>query len=208
MLRHSQCALLPSTRPGTRFTDGWAGGTFHTEISLLPWDLNQCPLGYEPRLHQLDHQGTHTHTHSLTHPLTNSHSLTLTHPLTNSHSLTHSLTHTHSHSLTHSLTHTHSLSHSLSQMEWLVYDELLSRARELFSLNVCSSLLRSVATHVQTSREMNCILCSVATKFVCGVTHCQQLFLKVMYHCMRYNSVSCLITIATRSHIHVRSINH
>ena len=24
--RHSQCALLPSTRPGTRFTDGWAGG--------------------------------------------------------------------------------------------------------------------------------------------------------------------------------------
>ena len=26
LMRHSQYALLPSTRLGTRFTDGWAGG--------------------------------------------------------------------------------------------------------------------------------------------------------------------------------------
>ena len=83
-MRHSQCTLLPSTRPGTRFTDGWAGGLevlFHTEISLLPWDLNQCPLGYEHH--------THTHTHSLTHSHT-----TLTHTLTHTGDVNQSLLYT------------------------------------------------------------------------------------------------------------------
>ena len=63
-MRHSQCALLPSTRPGTHFTDGWAGGTF-LKVFLLSWDSIQFPLGYEPRLHQLNHQGTHTLRHCL-----------------------------------------------------------------------------------------------------------------------------------------------
>ena len=38
---------FPSTRPGTRFTDGWAGGL--KRKILLHRDSNQCPLGYEPR---------------------------------------------------------------------------------------------------------------------------------------------------------------
>ena len=35
-MRHSQCTLLPSTRPGTRFTDGWAGGTILMDRNFPP----------------------------------------------------------------------------------------------------------------------------------------------------------------------------
>ena len=83
---------------------------------------------------------------------------------------------------------------SLSQVEWLVYDELLSRARELASHGASPSLLRSVATHVQTSSHaQNCHLTRVNTEFVCGATHCQQQFLKV--HVQYYSVVSTCITI-------------
>ena len=61
-MRHSQCTLLSSTRPGTHFTDGWAGVL--VIFFLLLCDSNQCPLGYiNTRLYRLNHQGTHTHTH-------------------------------------------------------------------------------------------------------------------------------------------------
>ena len=35
----------------------WSGleGTLIESNFPPAWDLNQCPLGYEPRLHQLDH---------------------------------------------------------------------------------------------------------------------------------------------------------
>ena len=39
------------------------------EVWYFPpaWDLNQYPLSYDLRLHQLDHQGTHTQTQTQTH---------------------------------------------------------------------------------------------------------------------------------------------
>ena len=42
-------ALLPSTRPGTRFTDGWAGGLAGILVMFSSCsgirDSNQCPHG-------------------------------------------------------------------------------------------------------------------------------------------------------------------
>ena len=51
-MRHSQCTLLPSTRPGTRM-----GGLGTWDFFPLLWDSNRCPLGCKPK--------TYTHTHTL-----------------------------------------------------------------------------------------------------------------------------------------------
>ena len=66
-VRHSQCTLLPSTRPGTRFTYEWAEGIFLKGF-VLSWDSIQCLLGYEPRLHQRALTHIHTHTDSQVQP--------------------------------------------------------------------------------------------------------------------------------------------
>ena len=69
-MRHSQCTLLPSTRPGTRFTDG-AGGLgvlfWWTEIFLLPWDRTGVLWVIKSKISPAYHHGTHTCTHTLTH---------------------------------------------------------------------------------------------------------------------------------------------
>lgn len=54
------CILCPqyNTRYSLYRWVGWS--TLHI-FFLLPWDSNWSPLGYEPRLHQLSYQGTHTH---------------------------------------------------------------------------------------------------------------------------------------------------
>ena len=86
---------FPSTRPGTCFTDGWAGG-LERKI-LLHRDSNQCPLGYEPKILPVEPPGTHKHTHIHTH--------VHTHPRKH--------THTHPHAHTHAYTHIHTRAHNI-----------------------------------------------------------------------------------------------
>ena len=59
----------------------------------------------------------------------------------------------------------------LLKLEWLVYDELLSLARELAEDGqpVSPSLLQSVAAHVQGSKTPNCLTQQVPLKFIPGL---------------------------------------
>ena len=104
----------------------WAWRYFDRKtISLLPWDLNQCLLGYEP---QLDHQGTHIHTHTYVHTLTHTH--TRTHKHSHTHTHVHTNTHTHTHTYTNTIVHVHSV-------WWMVVTFIMKRLHTLERVAHC-----------------------------------------------------------------------
>ena len=66
---------------------------------------------------------------------------------------------------------------------WLINDELLSRLRELVNegQTVYSTLLQSVATHIQSSagKYSNCLFTQEHIKFVFGATNSMNQFIQV-----------------------------
>ena len=73
-MRHSQYTLLPVQDQVIQVTVLQMGGleVLYFEITLLPWDLNRCPLGHEPKTPPKTTSApickcvyhTHTHTHT------------------------------------------------------------------------------------------------------------------------------------------------